>query len=99
MALGKRLLLLFVLCLSLLLQGGAAQTKHQRLGPRKYGQRLVWSYDELTDFEFLRNYAQNDEGPRGYRRKKKKLSASLGPLGQWQCAVPSRVCGRAGAGG
>jgi hypothetical protein len=47
----KRLLLLFVLCLSLLLQGGAAQAvdgrpaKRQRLGPRRYGQRLVWSYD------------------------------------------------------
>jgi hypothetical protein len=28
--------------------------------PRRYGQRRVWlgvwSYDELTDFEFLRNY-------------------------------------------
>ena len=62
MALRKRLLLLFVLCLSLLLQGGAAQAvderpaKRQRLGPRRYGQRLVWSYDELTDFEFFRNY-------------------------------------------
>jgi hypothetical protein len=62
MALRKRLLLLFVLCLSLLLRGGAAQAvderaaKRQRLGPRRYGQRLVWSYDELTDFEFFRNY-------------------------------------------
>jgi hypothetical protein len=28
----------------------------QRLEPRRYGQRLVWPYHELTDFEFFRNY-------------------------------------------
>jgi hypothetical protein len=54
MVLRKRLLLLFVLCcLSLLLQGAGAAVlpnaqavdgrpaKRQRIGPRRYGQRLV----------------------------------------------------------
>ena len=30
--------------------------KRRRTGPKRRGQRLQWSYDELTDFEFERNY-------------------------------------------
>ena len=34
----------------------ARPSKRRRSGPRRYGQRMQWTYDELTDFEFARNY-------------------------------------------
>jgi hypothetical protein len=35
--------------------------KRARTGPRRYGARLVWSYDELFDDEFYRNYRMSKD--------------------------------------
>ena len=49
------------LCIQVLADADGRPAKRQRVAQRNRGQRLVWRYDELSDFEFYRNYRMSKQ--------------------------------------